>query len=336
VVYVASNNATSFTSGYFWQHVNQSTIDTMVDEGVMNLTGAGTVADAWRAIITGYMSGQKVAIKVSFNNSTSCSYESNNIDAVVEPVLAVIRGLRAINVPESDIYVYECFRYIPTRFVTPLLNDYPDVKIYDGGFCSNLEAKASNQNFTFATPPNKPGIVPHPIPQVLLDAHHLINIPIMKFHSMPGYSLGMKNHYGSTTKKPGALHDYSSLASPNYTSTYSPIVDLNLNPNIRDKTRLILADGLFSAFRNGSPPSVWQSFGNKYPNSLMFAFDPVAIDCVMADYLDHEHDLSNKGIEDPRKNDYLVYAEQIGLGILERGDPWTNNYTKILLNKIEV
>jgi hypothetical protein len=56
----------------------------------------------------------------------------------------------------------------------------------------------------------------------------------------------------------------------------------------------------------------------------------------MADYLDHEHGLNGKGVGDARKNDYLVFAEQKGLGVLERGNPWTNTYTKILLNKIEV
>lgn len=35
------------------------------------------------------------------------------------------------------------------------------------------------------------------------------------------------------------------------------------------------------------------TFGNKPPNSLFFATDPVAIDCVMYDFLDAERHIKS-------------------------------------------
>jgi hypothetical protein len=335
VVVTHSNSATNFTTGYFWQHVNRTLIDSMVDRGVLTLTGKSTLEDAWRTILNGYTPGHKVAIKVSFNNSESgCQFESNKIDAVVEPVLAVIRGLRAMRVPEQDIFVYDSIRAIPTRFITPLRQEYPAVQIFDGGNGCSPQDPASSQNFIFTTP-DGPGITPHPISQTLVNAAHLINIPIMKTHGMAGYSLGLKNHYGSTTITPKKLHNYSALASPDYSDRYNSTVDLNTNPNIRDKTRLTLADGLFSAYGNTKPPTTWKSFGGNYPNSLFFSFDATAIDCVMADYLDYE--LVQRGSEiNPKAGDYLPLAEQAGLGAFERGNPWTGAYTKINFSKVEI
>jgi hypothetical protein len=332
VVYTHSNNASAYTSGYFWEHVNQNVINSMVDQGLLTLTGTSTLSDAWRAIIPGYSSEQIVAIKVTFNNTTfnngaPCDTRHNKIDAVVEPIIAIIRGLRSIGVPEGNIRVYDSFRQIPLRFTAPLKAKYPNVEIFDGGRGCNREGSPSQQNFVFS-PPSGPGISPHPINQVLVDAHHLINVPIMKFHTGSGYSLALKNHFGSTTTKPEALHNYNYINSPYYSARYSPIVEINKNPHIRSKTRLILADALFCAFGQLDPPQKWQSFGNTYPNSLLFSFDPVAIDCIMADYLDYENGA--------RRADFLQIAENAGLGVYERGNPWNPNYKRIDFQKINI
>jgi hypothetical protein len=104
------------------------------------------------------------------------------------------------------------------------------------------------------------------------------------------------------------------------------MVDMYMNPHIRDKTVLTIGDGLFGNWvNNWTEPTPWILSKNKASNSLLFATDPVAIDCVMADFLDAEyHARYGYGIPD-MADDYLVLAENVGLGMYERGDPLPGN-----------
>ena len=121
------------------------------------------------------------------------------------------------------------------------------------------------------------------VTDLLVAARYLINMPIMKRHGKAGVSLAFKNHFGSIDNVLG-VHPYVSLGL--YTdSDYHPLVDLYRNPHIGAKTILTVGDGLFSAGDQEAPPTTWTTFGGRVPNSLFFATDPVAVDCVMCDFL---------------------------------------------------
>ncbi len=95
----------------------------------------------------------------------------------------------------------------------------------------------------------------------------IINVPTPKQHDMAGISIAMKNHYGSIAN-PGALH--GSRCDP-------AIAELNAQPNVRDKTRLVV-----SAALNVSPAD-WNRPVRE--NALLLSFDPVALDTVSRDIL---------------------------------------------------
>ena len=104
VIHVHSPSATSwnFSSGWYSDYVNQSAVNNMIDRGVMALTNAATMADAWHAILPAYMPGEKVAIKINLNNA-HCNDSHQIVDALPQPINSVIRGLKAIGVAESKI-----------------------------------------------------------------------------------------------------------------------------------------------------------------------------------------------------------------------------------------
>jgi uncharacterized protein (DUF362 family) len=94
-----------------------------------------------------------------------------------------------------------------------------------------------------------------------------VSLPIMKDHGMAGITLALKNHYGSH-QNPGDHHG-------NHCDPY--IADLNTNPAIRDKQRLILCDGTRGQAQGGpgyNPQYAWS------PNLVLAATDPVAHDTV--------------------------------------------------------
>ena len=304
----------------------------MVDQGLMALTGTSTVANAWRALLPNYRPGQGIAIKVNLNNAFQCDDADGQIDALIHPVNGIVRGLKQIGVMETDIWLYDAKRAIPQRLVAA--SQYSNIRYYGRLPCGHDEARFDSNDAHAYVAFSPPSGIPLPprvkITDVLIQATYLINMPIMKTHGGMGITLSFKNHLG-TVDQPAAFHDYAGLNGPYYGSDYSPLVDLYRNSHIAGKTVLIIGDGLFAARDNNTaPPSPWQTCGSQVPNSLFFAADPVAIDCVMYDFLAAEADVPATA------DDYLRLASDAGLGVFERGDPWGSGYTRIDYVRMEL
>ena len=333
VVHTHSSGATSWSDQTdYWNYVDQGVVHEMVDQGMMALTGTSTVANAWRVLLPNYRPGQAIAIKVNLNNAFQCDEPDGQIDALIQPVNSLVRGLKQIGVLEADVWVYDAKRAIPTRLVAA--SEYDNLRYYGRLPCGYDEARFESNDpnawISFSTPSGIPLPQPIKITDVLINATYLINMPIMKTHGGMGITLSFKNHFG-TIDQPNELHSYDGLNGTYFMSDYSAMVDLYQNPHIADKTILTIGDGLFGAKDNNTaPPTPWQTFGDQVPNSLFFSTDPVAIDCVMCDFLAAEADVPAGA------DDYLLVASNAGLGTFERGDPWGSGYTQIDYVRMEL
>jgi hypothetical protein len=308
VVHVHRATATfwDYATGWYGDFVSQHQVTRMVDRGLMELTGTASRAAAWQALIPGYLPGQRVAIKVNLNNAHEGNDSDNIIDALIEPVNSVITGLTEIGVAESDIWVYDAVRAIPDRFRNGC--DFAGVQF--SGTNLNPQGFSPTEKVTFE-PPGGVSLPDQPISQVLVDASYLVNMPIMKKHAAAFVTLSFKNHFG-TIQDCAAVHDPTFPNSGSYTSDYNPLVDIYRNAHFADKTVLTIGDGLYGSSGNqGSVPVPWDTFGGHAPNSLFFSTDPVAIDCVMYDFLEAEAGVRTGG------DDYLVLADQADLGVFE-------------------
>ena len=74
MVHTHSDDATywDFGNDYYGNYVNQEVVNTMVDQGVMQLTGTTSVSQAWQTLVPNYAPGKAIAIKVNFNNCFWC------------------------------------------------------------------------------------------------------------------------------------------------------------------------------------------------------------------------------------------------------------------------
>ncbi len=337
VIHVHNPKATHWNNQKrYWEYVDQQVVDQMMAKGMTTLTNTSSVEDAWRTLLPGYQPGDAIAIKLNFNNTIweNCNQESGQINALPQPVNAVIAGLKSIGVDEKDIWLFDGVnRIIPQYFVAGI--DYPNVRYFDRCHEPVTYDSQAESAFVAFHPPNGVQMpTRQKIADLLLQARYLINMPILKSHGCSSITLGFKNHLGSIDN-PGGLHSHIFLVSAcggGFTPQYSPLVDLFLNPNIRDKTILTIGDGLFGG--KGSEdtfPSSWSTFGGTVPNSLFFSTDPVAIDSVMADFLRGE---PGAGVMN-KADEYLFFAEQAELGKAERGNPWGKGYQDILYQRIE-
>jgi uncharacterized protein (DUF362 family) len=101
----------------------------------------------------------------------------------------------------------------------------------------------------------------------------VINLPILKDHSMSGVTFAMKNMYG-VVERPQDLH--AGGCNPG-------VADLNAFPVIRQKVRLTIGDAMTSVYDGGPgfrPEHLWQ------PNALIVGEDRVAIDQIAWGILD--------------------------------------------------
>lgn len=332
VVMIRNPAATNYNFNpdlFYGDFVDQEVVDRMMDEGVMALTGEETVKAAWQAIIPGFVPGRKVAIKVNFNNCGTWELTANTMNGLIQPVNAVVRGLLMIGVRPADIRVYDSVRILPRRFVEGCL--YQAVEFWDpNGGSGKLDVYHNTGVYVNF---DHPDVAPLALCNVVTEADWLINMPILKRHPGAGITLSFKNHFG-TIENCGSLHYwvYPTRYPQTWSPDYNPLVDIGRNPHIRNKTVLVVGDGLFGDYLDhAGPPLKWANFPYGTPNALFLSRDMVAADSVMHDVM-----LLEAPDTIPGCDAYLPLAEAAGLGVFEHGDPIdSGGYEKIDFLRID-
>jgi hypothetical protein len=334
VVSIHSSEATSYdySTGMHWEYINQEVISDMVQRGVMILTGKTNLKDAWQELIP-YQQGEVVAIKVNFNNCWNCNgADANEMNNLAETINAVIDGLLSINVTAEKIWITDPSRTIGDRFRNMIITD--GIQYYSAQtgspYCNDPNYFPTDYvaiDSVDTSPISNPSDEQVRPSQVFVDADHLINIPLMKGHGAGWHTLGLKNHYGSVLFKSHSrseMHDYAEPWGSYYDPDRHPIGDINNNPHIRDKTRLILGDSLYGHPQNHySTPIKWKTFNDDSPNMLFFGVDPIAVESVMLDWMNEES--VQQGDTAKIYHDELHYSDEVlSLGIHEHWDSFGN------------
>jgi len=313
VVQVRDPDATSwdYATGYYGDYVDQDVVDAMVTAGLLELTDENTIVGAWGSLIPDFTPGEKMAIKVNFNNAAA-DPPDNEIDALIHPVNALLGGLIEFGFAASDITVYDVTRAyhngeMPQRFIDGC--EYPGV-VFEK-YVGNPEAFSDTAVVHF-DPPSAPAISDRPLARCLVEADYLISVPILKRHDYAGVTLSFKNHFG-TIDDCREVHDHVFTSGSGYDPSYNGLIDLFLNPHIGGKTVLVLCDALYGNYEHlWGVPTPWPQFGNDAPSTIFLGADAVATDCVAFDVLYRE------GTVGVRADDYLELAGALGLGVYER------------------
>ena len=308
VAWVQDSRAATGWSTNLNARVNAAAVEEMMDLAVKQLTGQATVGGAWSQIFRNhnggrnYTAGERIAIKVNFNNAHDLSLHNPNYQVVN----AVIRQLvEVVGVAQANITVYDASRPFQAGFSAGILARFPNVRLVTQSTGCWDGAVAGTR---FAC--------------VLRDTTYLINMPLLRTHSYAKVSLSFKNHLGSV-ETPAVLHPNISSADP----AVNPLIRLNRHSYINNKTLLVVADGVYG-LRAGGPtdnPGGSRGITNPYPNSLFLSTDPVAVDSVMIDYLQNRG--ASWGTSEPRN--YLAAAASVGLGNFETNLSY--RYTRIKL-----
>ena len=211
----------------------------MLDAGVSTLTDISDVLAVWRTL---FDPGEQVLLKVN-----CIAYAGPTQPAVT---YAVARRLQDAGLAAEDVLIFDRTDNELAAAGYTLNEGGPGVQCH-GSRGEGAEAALTQATVRFY--------------QELDACHAIINIPTPKQHSGAGVSVALKNHYGSVNR-PGALH--GNWCDP-------AIAELNAQPNVRDKTRLVVGAALNVSPRDWNQP--------EREDALLVSFDPVALDTVGRD-----------------------------------------------------
>jgi hypothetical protein len=312
----ATDSTCTNTSGNYWyQNTNAAQVDSMLNHGLMDMTGETSASVAWDAIFryfnsnhgkgdVGYTAGEKIYIKINMTNSC-CSVtgetktsEFDLLDATPELSLALLHQLvDVVGVAQSDIYLGDPFRTFHNIIWDVCHSAYPDVVYCD-------EKGQSGRHQTVATDTNvikfSDGLHAVRIPEEYMQAAYFINMPSLKTHNEGGLTLTAKNHQGSileqgtaVTAQSAFVMHYSLPGPPDNPGMgkFRHTVDYMGHNRLGGNTLLFIVDGIWAGKNWDGEIEKWhmEPFINDYPSSLFLSQDEVAIQSVCYDFLLEEY-----------------------------------------------
>ncbi|MCK9412920.1 MAG: DUF362 domain-containing protein [Prolixibacteraceae bacterium] len=288
-------------NGFWWEDRfnNQEETDKLFSQTLLSLTNVRNEKKSWDVLFrffnktkknsgTGYKQGEKVAIKINQNN-TSSHESSGEINANPAMILSLMRSLvNKAGIAEENITVAD-----PSRFITNNIYDkcyavYPKVHYIDHIGGDGREQSTFVEN-GFVYSQDFKGMV-HGLATCFVEADYVINLAIMKGHVAQGVTLCAKNFFGCTSietdwhkNSHGSGFSQSKAGKPQY-SVYPDFIG---HKDLGGKTVLYLIDGVYSnKGLGGLPKSKWTipPFNNEWMGSLFASQDPVAIESVVLDF----------------------------------------------------
>jgi len=269
--------------------VDASVVAEMLDAAVARLTGAAGAAKAWKGL---FGPKDRVAVKVNtLGHPTHPSVAS-----------AVAGRVVAAGVPATSVVVWD-------RSTAELrAAGYEIVTRGSKVRCHGTDAVRAPRTVAGyeARVVTSGAIGSRYSTLVSRFATAIVNVPVLKDHSLAGLSGGLKNFFGAI-HNPNKYHD-------NHCSPF--VADASLHPWISRKLRLVVMDATIAQYHGGPgvlPRCRW-GFGG-----LIVGADPVAVDAVALDLLDRQR--RAKGLkpvaEDGRPAAHVAAAARRHLGVAD-------------------
>jgi uncharacterized protein (DUF362 family) len=269
---------------------------TMLQRAMAELTGLSDLGAAFAKFVH---KDDKVAIKPNGIAGKNGATMASNKELVVE----IVKGVIAAGVPAANIVVFEQYPSFMagTRCATR-------AGIIDPAFPAGVTAMIHE---------NKDAVMPEiPVAGVgtkfvrpFTDATAVINVGLIKDHSICGYTGTLKNITHGATINPHAFHDHN--ASPQIAQLYAQDV-------VKSRVRLHITDGYKLIYDEGPLDT---NKKRRIPHEALYvSTDPVALD-VIGWAIIEEH-RKNNGLPTlkaaSREPTYIRSAGELGLGVFDK------------------
>jgi uncharacterized protein (DUF362 family) len=223
-------------------------VNALLDRAIASYTGIPQPVAAWKHIVAqGHAEGKVVGLKVN-------GLGGKGISTHAVLVFAICDRLQQAGVKPGNIVLWDRFAKDIQACGLTISTDPNRIRCY-GSDVAGYEDKVE----TFAGSHARFSKI------LTRECAMVINVPILKDHSMAGVTFAMKNMYG-VVERPQDLH--AAGCNPG-------VADLNAFPIVKQKIGLTIGDAMSSVYDGGPgfhPERLW------YPNALIVGEDRVAID----------------------------------------------------------
>jgi uncharacterized protein (DUF362 family) len=268
----------------------------MLERAMAELTGKSDLGAAFARFVH---KDDKVAIKPNgIAGRQGASMASNK-----ELVLEIVRGVIAAGVPPQNIVIYEQYPSFlaGTRCADRSGNVDPE---FPAGITATI-----HENKDAVMPEIQVAGVPTKFVRPLTEATAVINVGLIKDHSICGYTGCMKNITHGSTINPHAFHEHN--ASPQIAELYAQDV-------VKSRVRLHIVDGFKLIYDEGP---LDKNKKRRVPHEAVYATtDPVAMDVIGWSVVEEWR--KNNGLptlkDAGREPTYIRIAGELGLGVYDK------------------
>ena len=253
----------------------------MIAKGMMELTGAPSPAEAWRAF---FGPGDVVGIKL---NPVGQPY----VISAPEVLREIIEGLKQAGVKPRDIVAYDRFRreFLSAGFDKWLPEGVRWTAGSERGGLFQLDMDGYDPDHYMEMALVLPGADPrnphhrrsYVAKFLTKEVNKMVNLGVLKHHQSAGVTLALKNMSHGLVNNVSRSHISRSL---NVCGAFIPaVVDL---PVIRQKVVLHILDGVQGAYHGGPGRRVGKYMWEH--KTMYFATDPVAMDRIGWEVIDQK------------------------------------------------
>ncbi|MBK8252139.1 MAG: DUF362 domain-containing protein [Polyangiaceae bacterium] len=264
----------------------------MFERAMTELTGKPDLGSAFAEFLR---PSDRVAVKLNGIAGRHGSTMATN----KELILQVVRGIVAAGIPAENITLYEQFK----TFLSGTRVTDPDLKL-DPAFPSGVVTTFHDNNDAVVDV-QKVCNIPTRYVRALTQATAVINVSLIKDHSICGYTGCLKNITHGSIINPGAFHEH--VASPQIAELYAQSV-------VKSRVVLHIVDG-YKIIYEGGPLD--RNPERRIPHEAIYvSTDPVALDTV--GWAEVERLRSDKALPSlksaGREPSYIRIAAELGLG----------------------
>ena len=252
---------------------NRDAVRSMLNKGIMELTGAANPRDAWSFF---FQPSDVVGLKLN-------PVGRPHVISAPEVVIEIIEGIKSAGVPAKNIIAYDRYRqefldagfdkWLPEgvrwTFASEKYDAHPlqlDMDGYDATQYVEMPLVLPG-----ADPKNPHHRRSYLSRFISKDVNKMVNLCLLKHHQSAGVTIALKNLSHGLVNNVSRSHSSSTL---NTCGTFIPnIVD---HPIIRQKVVLNIADGILAAY-HGGPGGKVQKYMWAH-DTMYLATDPVALD----------------------------------------------------------
>jgi uncharacterized protein (DUF362 family) len=261
----------------------------MLVRAMAELTGQSDLGKSFARFVH---PADKVAIKVNGIAGQKGATMGTNKELILE----IVRGVLAAGVSPENLWVFEQY---PTFL--------QGTRIKDSVLPAGVKSYTHN-NTDAGTPQIRVHNIRTRFARQLVEATAVINVSLIKDHSLCGSTGALKNMTHGCTLNPQDFH--ANLMDPQIPLVYAQEV-------IRSRVRLNVTDG-YKIIYNGGPLD--RDTRARVPHEAVYvSTDPVALDRIGWEVIDKaRRDHGLKSLEDmKRKPTYILRAGDLGLGIAD-------------------